>query len=59
MLQVQATVLLKNLVEHSCADPESFVRGSKFDNAFCLFLVCLLLVDEGIDNPNVTINGSS
>ena len=35
-----------------CADPESFVRGvAKFDNFF--------LVDEGIEHPNVTINGPS
>ena len=37
----------------ACTDPESFVRGGllKSDNVF--------LVDEGIEDPNITINGPS
>ena len=31
-------------------------RGSKFDNGFFLFF---FLVDEGIEAPNITINGPS
>ena len=41
-----------------CADPESFVRGgsgSKFNEVSCF----LSLVDEGIEDPNTTINGPS
>ena len=38
-----------------CADRESFVRGGP--NSITFFLV--FLVDEGIENPNVTINGPS
>ena len=31
--------------------------GSKFDDVF--FLFCFSLNDEGIEDPNVTINGQS
>ena len=34
-------------------DPE----GSKFDNIFCFCF--LILVDEGIEDPNITINWPS
>ena len=36
----------------ACADPESFVRGGP--NSIFFFLV-----DEGIEDPNITLNGSS
>ena len=32
-------------------------RGSKFDNVFFFFF--FFLVDEGIEAPNITINGPS
>ena len=31
-------------------------RGSKFDNIFYLFFI---VVDEGIEDPNIIINGPS
>ena len=44
----------------TCADPESFVReGSKFDNFFFFFFSSFFLVDEGLEDPNTAINGSS
>ena len=39
-------------VSGSCADPESFVRGGQ---NFIFFF----LVDNVIEDPNVTINGTS
>ena len=36
------------------ADPESFVRGGPNVIRFSFFLV-----DEGIEDPNITINGPS
>ena len=38
----------------SCADPECFVRGDPNLITFFCFLV-----DEGIEDPNTTINGPS
>ena len=38
-------------VHLTCADPESIVRGGQNNNFF--------LVDEGIEDPNITINGPS
>ena len=35
-----------------CADPESFVRGGPN-------LITFFLVVEGIEDPNITINGQS
>ena len=42
----------------SCADPESFVRGGPNLITFYLFF-CFFLVDEGIGDPDFTINGPS
>ena len=39
----------------SCADPEKMSEGVKF----LRFSFFLILVDEGRENPNTTISGSS
>ena len=39
----------------ACADPESFVRGSNFDN----FFLNNFLVDERREDPNTAISGPS
>ena len=36
----------------TCADPESFVRGGPT-------LTTIFLIDEGREDPNTTINGST
>ena len=43
---------LGGLIHVPCADPESFVRGGPNLISFFLFLV-----NEGIDDPNITIDG--
>ena len=46
-----------------CADPESLVRGSPkcitFLFFYFFFVFVLFFVDEGIDDPNITITGQS
>ena len=34
-----------------------YQKGSKFDNIH--LIICLYLVDEGIEDPNIIINGPS
>ena len=45
-------VVVVDKVALTCANPESFVRGGPN-------LITYFLVDEGIEDPNITINGSS
>ena len=40
--------------ESACANPENFVRGGP-NLITCIFF----LVDEGIEDPSITINGPS
>ena len=39
-----------------CADPESFVRGGP--NMITFFII-FYLVDKGIEDPNINVNGPS
>ena len=48
----QVDVLLSLKVVLILADPESFVRGGPN-------LITFFLVDEGIEDPNITLNGPS
>ena len=48
---------MAQLVEHStgtCTDPDNFVRVGPNLITFFFFLV-----DEGIEDPNITLNGQS
>ena len=52
----RTTQLDHKVCKAACADPESFIRGGPNLITFFLFV---FLVDEGIEDPNVTINGPS
>ena len=41
------------------ADPESYVIGGSTLTTIFLFSCCLFFVDEGIEDPNITISGPS
>ena len=54
-------VLLAELLDFkspTCADPESFVRGGP-NLMFSFFSFFFFLAVEGLDDPNITINGPS
>ena len=53
--RLKAVLILANSA-YPCADAKFCQRGSKFDNFFFFFFF-FFLVDEGIEDPNVTING--
>ena len=54
--RLKAVLILANSA-YPCADAESFVRGGPNLITFFFFFFFFFLVDEGIEDPNVTING--
>ena len=51
--EYQSMILFKHIMLVACADTINFVRGGPN------FIRVFFLINEGIDDPNITINGPS